>query len=319
MLSSIYCCFIATQIQVGYAWIEYKVRDKFGTEDDASDEMKDSVIPVVIGPDNFFYLVDKHHTLAALDYSGFEDVSVYLDVICDQRKSSDDMTLFWQNMAAQNLVYLGALTDGAPNELPQLHSYKDLPDIFEFKKHNRVFGDDPWRSIAGFSRKVTDAAPPAPVCSATHNTTNTSTATEISANNTTSGSNEYCQRCMYRGCVDGYQTTGSGVSYFEFRWAYYMVDATYHDTSLWPSSSQLTQFKSIYEQLTYQQPGSDVDVNAWFEAANLVISLCRSSSGVSYQPPTTLYPDVGVNLPGYTYGYVPLEDDPSCDVPICKF
>ena len=86
-----------TQKEVGYAWIQYKLNKDFTSSSKAQDEIDSSATPAVIGPDNAFYIVDDHHTLCALDYSGYNSVSVTLNVICDKRylKNMDD---FWTEM-----------------------------------------------------------------------------------------------------------------------------------------------------------------------------------------------------------------------------
>jgi hypothetical protein len=62
-----------TQSEVGYAWIGYKLVNIFYSENNAQDEMDSSPLPAVIGPDSKFYIVDDHHTISALDYSGYDD------------------------------------------------------------------------------------------------------------------------------------------------------------------------------------------------------------------------------------------------------
>ena len=198
--------------------------------------MDSGYTPGVIGPGGFIYVVDDHHTLCALDYSGYSSTSVTVNIICDKRDLSTDD--FWSYMASHNLAYLAAHPAGEPNALPTAILSDALPKTFSFNSKTIVFSDDPWRALVGFSRKVTSAgaeyrnfilysradvttyyyyyvASPAPSCSGSDD--------------------KYCERCMFRGCVDGYQTSGGGVAYFEFRWAYYINDATYYNTSYWPS------------------------------------------------------------------------------------
>lgn len=285
---------IATQPQVGFAWIQYKVNKDFTSSSEAQNTMDEGPTPAVIGPGPALYIVDDHHTLCALDYSGYEDTSVTLNVLCDKRNLS--AAQFWSEMDSQNLAYLASHPYNLPNSLPQPISYTKIPTSFDFTSSSQSFTDDPWRSMAGFSRKVQDAASPAPSCSGSDS--------------------QYCERCMFRGCVDGYQTSGAGVYYFEFRWAYYMNDATYINTQYWPSTSQLNAFKNLYEALPVSVVGK-VNTDDWFEAANNVISLCRSSSGSKYVLPSNIY-TTDTALPGYYDGYVKLNDDPSCSAPVCK-
>lgn len=256
--------------------------------------MDSSPTPGVIGPDNYIYVVDDHHTLCALDYSGYSSTSVTVNIICDMR-SLKSMDEFWSKMKSESLVYLAAHPNQEPNSLPVEIEPSQLPSIFSFTTTLKSFSDDPWRSMAGFSRKVTKAASPAPSCS--------------------SSDSKYCERCMYRGCVNGYMSTGPGVAYFEFRWAYFMNDATYFNTSLWPSTSAYSTFSKLYKSLPPSVMGK-IDTDQWFDTADEVISLCRGSGGATYPVPTNLYPGDGL-LPGYFSGYEKLPDDPDCDSPSC--
>lgn len=280
---------------MGYSWIKYKLDKDFDKESNAQDAI--DPIPAVIGPGPYIYIVDDHHTLCALDYSGFEDVSVTVNILCDKRNSSVES--FWSDMSEQNLAYLAAHPAGKPNSLPTAISYKTIPSSFSFSEKEKVFSNDPWRSLAGYSRKVQEAPAPAPTC------------------NTDKGDSKYCERCMFRGCNDGYQNNGQGVSYFEFRWSYYMNDATYFHTSYWTSSEDLKSLKSDYEEIYDEDDIDKIDPDDWMKLAESVISLCRGSTTASYSLPSELYP-TSSSLPGYVQGYEKLADDPSCSLPICK-
>jgi hypothetical protein len=54
----------------------------------------------------------------------------------------------------QELVYLGAHPKGQPNSLPVSLSPDSLPKSFSFTEDDKSMSDDPWRSMAAFSRKV---------------------------------------------------------------------------------------------------------------------------------------------------------------------
>lgn len=92
----------ATQAEVGYSWIIRKATKNFSKSKDAQKEIDASPAPVVIGPDNVFYLVDDHHTLCALDYSGFSSTVVTVNVLCDRRGVPTDQ--FWAEMKEKKLV-----------------------------------------------------------------------------------------------------------------------------------------------------------------------------------------------------------------------
>eukprot|EP01039_Chlorochromonas_danica_P008706 gene8706-9592_t len=283
-----------TQPQVGYAWVQRKIEDDFTSSSDAQTTMDEGVIPAILGPGPAIYIVDDHHTLCALDYSGYDSTTVTFDILCDMRTVSE--ADFWDELENQNLAYLVEHPNNNSAALPVKVSYKDLPTYFSFTEKDMVFTDDPWRSLAGYSRKVKDAASPAPSCS--------------------DDNSKYCERCMYRGCVDGYQKSGSGVAYFEFRWAYFMQDATYYTTSLWPSDAQRLTFLKYFEALP-SSTVSNADTSAWLTAADYVVSLCRSDGAGGYTLSTDLYPGTST-LPGFISGYVKLADDPDCAAPTCS-
>lgn len=142
------------QREVGFAWVQHKTED-FDSKSNTQSEMDDTIIPCVIGPDNFYYVVDHHHELSALDYSGYNDVTVTVNVICDKRTVSMDD--FWKQLEEKNLVYLGAHPNGNYNQLPEAILPSSLPSYFSFTPEDKVFRDDPWRALASFTRKVNNA------------------------------------------------------------------------------------------------------------------------------------------------------------------
>lgn len=283
-----------TQMQVGYAWIKYKLDKDFTSKDKAQEVFDEESIPAVIGPDNKYYIVDDHHTLSALDYSGYVDVSVTLNIICDKRDVSD-ITRFWQELDDGHLAYFGAHPHDSPDELPIRISSDKFPTRFEFTKSTKVFSDDPWRSLAGYSRKVQN----------------------VSQMQMCPDSSKYCNRCMYRGCDDGSQEYGPGFPYFEFSWSYFMLESTYFESHYWPSSSSLATFTQAYESLPHVYDVDEIDSSNWFDIAELIIPLCRSSQASSYLLPTDIYEGSG-KLPGFVEGNEQLPNDPDCDSPSCK-
>lgn len=239
------------------------------------------------------YVVDDHHTLCALDLSGFDAVTVSLNILCDLRHL--DVDAFWGYLAANNLTFLAShVPTSQPNTLPVPITPKDMPTTFEFTTAKQTLTDDSWRSLAGFSRKVKDAPSPAPSCS----------------------DYKYCERCMYRGCSGGSALSGPSVPFFEFRWSYYMLSA-YLDASWWPSPAEYSEFQSSYEALPAVVIGhGSVDTDAWLDTAGKLIALCRGANTGAFVLPDTMFQGDG-SLPGYVQGYEELDADPTCDAPVC--
>jgi hypothetical protein len=83
---------------VGWAWALYKASKDFSTEADAQAAMDEGATPAVLGvaadgTTPRIYVVDDHHTLSALDFSGFSDVTVTVEITCDVRD-----TMGWAEM-----------------------------------------------------------------------------------------------------------------------------------------------------------------------------------------------------------------------------
>jgi len=95
------------------------------------------MIPVVVGPDKRFYVVDHHHLARALHDEGIEDILV--TVIGDLSMVGRDA--FWGVMDNKRWVY--------PYDAKgERRTFKDLPkSVVELK-------DDPFRSLAGELRRA---------------------------------------------------------------------------------------------------------------------------------------------------------------------
>eukprot|EP01035_Chromulina_nebulosa_P019984 gene19984-25954_t len=261
--------------------------------------MDASPSPAVIAPNNKFYIVDDHHTISALDYSDYDSVSVTINIICDKRNLTS-MDAFWVQMVDEQLVLLLSRDETSPNALPTAIVSSNLPSSFTFTKSSKSFSDDPWRSLAGYSRKVTKVD-------------------KVNSKAVECSDNKYCQRCFYRGCGDGHQSSGDGVPFFEFKWGYYLSYASYHDSSYWPSQSDYNNFIKHYNSLSDQisvRNLNEIDTDKWLKAASYLISLCRAVSTGGYQLPSDLF-DNSNSLPGYTSGYTQLAKDPDCSSPTC--
>ena len=241
-------------------------------------------VPVVLGPDKSFYIIDDHHSLSTLDYSGDDKTMVYLEV----DTSLVDLTLddFWKKLESTGKTYLGYHTSSDDRILPsKVKHYTELPTKFSFTKdEEKTMADDPWRSLAGYSRKVEHEDCPK--------------------------KSKKCLRCMCRSLVSKL--------FFEFRWGYFMQYASYSDLSYWPSTDHYQEFSKAFSKLKRLDKKSklgDVEVKDWERAAELLVPLCRSSMTGTYELPEELYPgkDGEKNyLPGYFESYVMLPDDPNC-------
>ena len=287
-----------TQSQVGYAWIKYKVDKDFSKASDAQKAMNEGATPTIIGPSSTientpqFFITDDHHTLSALDVSGFSATIVTLNVSCDARNVS--YTDFWSFLKKMNATLLVAHPAEQPNTLPIRIDPIQLPSSFSFTANNKTLTDDPWRSLVSLARKVKVPPAPAPTCSP--------------------GADKYCMKCFYRGCVNGNLTVGPALYYFEFRWSYFLLYA-YLNNSFWPDALSYSAFNASYNSLPVHNISfSAIDTAPWLSTAALLIPLCRGSGAGSFQPPLTLFPGI-IGLPGYTAGYIELPDDPTCDLP----
>eukprot|EP01083_Nonionella_stella_P000191 566_1 len=308
-----------TQPDVGYAFVLRKVIKHCDSPSNAQEFMNpiwtekwpnlnqddfnytENTIPVIVGPTSNdhslrFYAVDGHHHLSALDYSEHNETYVYLHILDDFRTYSFDR--FIHELKKQENTYLYSQKH-AKNGLPTNISFDDLPKTWHFNRNTKLFGDNIWRSLAGYARKVKVAPDPFPTC------------------NKTKGDSQYCMRPFIRTC----DTNGEDIPFFEFIWAYFFVDATYFNTKYWSESDSLHAFKQSYDKLVdtyYDTTGDWIDRNLteyesliadWVEVASLLVPLSRSDLSGTYKPLDFF----GMNqLPGYVNGSQKVEDDPIC-------
>ena len=265
-----------TQEAVGYAMVLYKHEKNFATFKKSQTEMTASPIPVV-KRGNVLYVVDHHHTLSALDRSGF-DVDVTIKVVCDYSKELEHT--FWSSMARDGFAYLSGRPAGSLTVLPTPIDPDSLPTSFRFDATaGSDFADDPWRSLAGYTRK-------------------------IKADDGTKSA-----RCFLRDCAPD----GGTINYFEYRWAYYF-DAAYLDAGLWDDPLTFRAFKKTFEKLAPTHPNSTGVPARWQEACATLLPLCRGSSAGSFMVPLQ---EIAGHLPGYHSGSGPISPgkDPTCDTP----
>ena len=95
------------------------------------------MIPVVLGPDHKFYVVDHHHLARALHEEGIKDV--FVTVIADL--TMVDRAAFWGVLDNKRWVY--------PYDAKgERRGFKDIPKTIAQLK------DDPFRSLAGELRRA---------------------------------------------------------------------------------------------------------------------------------------------------------------------
>jgi len=127
-----------TQMTVGMREVKEK-RQRF--REQAEKKQRETIakhmIPVVLGPDKRYYVVDHHHLARALHDEGIKDILV--TVIGDL--TMVDRDAFWGVMDNKRWVYP---YDTKGDRRP----FKDLP------KSIRELKDDPFRSLAGELRRA---------------------------------------------------------------------------------------------------------------------------------------------------------------------
>jgi hypothetical protein len=72
-----------SQQAVGFAAVKRKLDADFATIADAEKTMKHKPLQYVMGPNNIPFLIDAHHTVRALDESGFDNTQITLEMVCD--------------------------------------------------------------------------------------------------------------------------------------------------------------------------------------------------------------------------------------------
>ena len=102
-----------TQRTVGAAWVAHKVDRHFSSRKDAQATLDASPVPVALAS-NGTYLLDRHHTLAALDWSDHTDAEVTVFVSC-ALGGADDV---WRELARRGWAYLFGRPATQPDALP---------------------------------------------------------------------------------------------------------------------------------------------------------------------------------------------------------
>lgn len=281
------------QEAVGFAAVKRKLEKDYQTRKKAQKRMLLTSLPFVLGPKGVPYLIDSHHTVSALEASGFRDIKVNLKKVCDWSHLTQQE--FYNHMKKENFMNpLGRQGNDKPNILPLPIQNLDtsIPEKIMSLK------DDPWRSLAALVRKVKDKEECPP-------------------------ENEKCKRGYYRGCEEDDRMT----PFFEFRWAYFMNEA-YHKgcddmrTSYWDNVSDCKRFERAFNaamERNYPENIVGQDSEEWRNVAKLLVPLCRGKKAGLYRLPDSLgHPMGGEPLPGYVSGNTKInKDDPNCKAPVC--
>jgi hypothetical protein len=127
-----------TQITVGMREVKTKRkrwREQHGKK--AADFLGRHMIPVIIGPDENYYVIDHHHLARALHDEGVKEVLV--SVVANLKKLDRDM--FWFVLDTRDWMH-------PFDDEGRRRDHKDLP------KSVKNLIDDPFRSLAGELRRA---------------------------------------------------------------------------------------------------------------------------------------------------------------------
>lgn len=127
-----------TQAAVGMLEVDYR-KEKFSQMKDKEQKeyLQERVVPVVVGPNGQFYMVDHHHLIRALYELGHDWVYFKIEEDLSDLSKKD----FWKRMIKLNFVRL-------KDEKGNVISVSDLPP------HVSGMGDDPYRSLAWMVEKL---------------------------------------------------------------------------------------------------------------------------------------------------------------------
>eukprot|EP00009_Paramoeba_aestuarina_P002954 CAMPEP_0201506664 /NCGR_PEP_ID=MMETSP0161_2-20130828/550_1 /ASSEMBLY_ACC=CAM_ASM_000251 /TAXON_ID=180227 /ORGANISM="Neoparamoeba aestuarina, Strain SoJaBio B1-5/56/2" /LENGTH=367 /DNA_ID=CAMNT_0047900827 /DNA_START=139 /DNA_END=1242 /DNA_ORIENTATION=+ len=128
-----------TQYSVGFEEIRCKDEELYAfTEDELDHYLAKKIVPVVLGPDNVPYMLDRHHTSSVVL---FTERSTVMLVQVKEDWSQYSSSVFWQKMIENKWVYLFN---------PQ-QTFEQPPQYIP--PHVSGLLDDPYRSLAYFARK----------------------------------------------------------------------------------------------------------------------------------------------------------------------
>ena len=297
-----------TQPMVGYAWVQNMLLFDFKTRESAQRALDKEPVPVVRAHDRTegdggrrLFLVDHHHLMAALDLSGFDlkvtvrTVCVLSDVVTGQGEAGIWAELFRRGWAFPHSI--PALTASNFTSIPSAtEAAREMPRTLRFTARNQTLGDDPWRSLAGFSRKL-DPARIAKLIG--------------TGGASCPAANRWCMRAYDSPCAPN----NASIPFLEFRWAYFFSHA-HRSVALWPSGASAATFAQRFDELPavrLDAAAADTDLSAWSEAAAALVPLARYPPTGAYELPAELGPHAG-RLPGFHAGMGRFEaEEPECE------
>lgn len=291
-----------TQPEVGYAAVLHKRFDDMSSLEDAQAKMdgEDSGngIPL-IRYGAMLYATDGHHTQSAMDSTGFTEIMPKYKVACDY--SHLDEKAFWAKMEAKGDTYLWKHPVGSSeNVLPEPIKPDMLPRVFHMRTPTGSLSDNPWRSMAGVSRKTKDKE----MC-------------EYPLGKTDCGLTEckypygkHCNRAFNRKCGEG----GTVINFFEYYWAYFFLDMVYSSSATPESVAFNTAYAALPAAFMGEYPDEDSEekaYHAWKDAAALLMPIARSQAAADYALPAGFLTQP--KLPGQQVGLGPITmEDGDC-------
>jgi phasin len=127
-----------TQMTVGMREVSFKRRRwRSRSSRQAADYLNKLRIPVVLGPNERQYLIDRHHLVLALREEGIVEFTV--SVVANLRLLSFDD--FWASLERQHWAH-------PFDDEGRRHSYNDMPKTIDSMQ------DDPFRSLAGTLKRA---------------------------------------------------------------------------------------------------------------------------------------------------------------------
>ena len=128
-----------TQTALGWDWTFRKLKN-FMTAEEAQAYMNVKPVPYV-QRGKYKYILDHHHTLCALEMSGFHGTEVVLARVMEEDSKTRSREAFFGYLEGRGWAYLRDKNYERVN-------YRDLPEVWDISN----FRNDVYRSLGGFMR-----------------------------------------------------------------------------------------------------------------------------------------------------------------------